>query len=76
MVKNGSAKAGVAGDVASIPGSGRPTLPLKKEMATCLSILTWKNPINRGAWRATAHGVAKSRAGLSTCQQHVKWNRD
>ena len=31
MVKNGSAKAGVAGDVALIPGSGRPTPPSPKE---------------------------------------------
>ena len=68
MVKNGPAKAGVAGDVAWIPGSERPPSLLKKEMATRSSILTWKNPMDRGAWQATAHEVAKSWKGLSTCQ--------
>ena len=29
-------------------------------MATHSSILTWGNPINKGAWQATVHGVAKS----------------
>ena len=28
---------------------------LKKEMATHSSILAWKIPMNRGAWRATVH---------------------
>ena len=35
--------------------------PLEKEMATHSSILAWEIPMNRGAWQATAHGVAKSR---------------
>ena len=39
--------------------------PLEKEMATHSSILTWKNPKDGGAWRATLHGVAKSRIQLS-----------
>ena len=29
-------------------------------MATYSSILAWRIPMDRGAWRATAHGVAKS----------------
>ena len=33
--------------------------PLKKEIATPSSILAWENPMNRGAWWATVHGVAK-----------------
>ena len=33
--------------------------PLEKEMATHSSTLAWKNPMDRGAWWATAHGVAK-----------------
>ena len=33
--------------------------PLEKEMATHSSILAWKNPMDRGAWQATVHGVAK-----------------
>ena len=43
--------------------------PLEKEMATHSSILAWRiawriawteNPMDGGAWRATAHRVAKS----------------
>ena len=34
---------------------------LEKEMATHSSILAWKNPMDREAWWATVHGVAKSR---------------
>ena len=35
--------------------------PLEKGMATHSSILAWKIPIDRGAWRATVQGVVKSR---------------
>ena len=38
---------------------------LKKGMATHSSILAWRIPIDRGAWWATVHGVAKSQSGLS-----------
>ena len=34
--------------------------PLEEEMATHFSTLAWKNPMNRGAWWATVHGVATS----------------
>ena len=34
--------------------------PLEAGMATHSSIIAWKIPMNRGAWRATVHGVAKS----------------
>ena len=37
---------------------------LGKEMATHSSILAWRIPMNRGAWRATVHGVAKSQTRL------------
>ena len=39
--------------------------PLEEEMATHSSILAWENPISRGAWQATVHGVAKSGIQLS-----------
>ena len=39
--------------------------PLEKEMATHSSILAWKNLMDRGAWWAAVHGVAKSWAQLS-----------
>ena len=35
--------------------------PFKEGMATHSSILAWRIPIDRGAWWATVHGVAKSR---------------
>ena len=59
MVKNPPADAGEAG---SIPGSGRSPgrgngYPLQ---SSCL-----ENPMNREAWRVTAHGVLKGRARLS-----------
>ena len=34
--------------------------PLEKGMATDCSILAWRIPMDRGAWWATVHGVAKS----------------
>ena len=34
--------------------------PLEKEMATYSSILAWEiNPMDRGAWHAIVHGIAK-----------------
>ena len=39
--------------------------PLEKEMATHSSILAWRYPMDREAWWATVHGVAKSGARLS-----------
>ena len=35
--------------------------PLKEGMATHSSILIWRIPMDRGAWWATVHGVAKGR---------------
>jgi len=33
--------------------------PLEKEMATHSNIFAWGNPMDRRAWRAAVHGVAK-----------------
>ena len=33
-------------------------------MAIPSNVLAWRIPIDRGAWRATVHGVKKSRTGL------------
>ena len=38
--------------------------PLEEEMATCSGILAWDDPMDRGAWRAAVHGVAKSQTRL------------
>ena len=34
--------------------------PLDEAMETHSSILAWRIPMDRGAWRATVHGAAKS----------------
>ena len=39
--------------------------PLEKEMAAHSRIHVWKNPIDRGAWWATVHGVTNSQTQLS-----------
>ena len=39
--------------------------PLEESMATHSSLLAWRIPLDRGAWRATVHGAAKSWTQLS-----------
>ena len=39
--------------------------PLEAGMATHSSILAWRIPMDRGAWRATGHRVARSQTQLS-----------
>ena len=34
--------------------------PLEKGMATHSSVPAWRIPVDRGAWQAAVHGVAKS----------------
>ena len=51
-----------AGDQGLIPGSGRSQ---EKKMSTHSSIVAWRIPMDRGAWRATVHGVTKSQTRLS-----------
>ena len=46
------------GDLGLIPGWED---PLEEGMATHSSILAWRKPVDRGAWQATVHRVAKSR---------------
>ena len=67
VVKNPSADVGDVRDMGSIPGSGRSPggghgNPLQY---SCL-----ENPMDRGAWRATVHGVAKSRTQLNWLSTH------
>ena len=38
--------------------------PLGKGTAANSSILAWRNPMDRGAWWATVHGVAKNQTPL------------
>ena len=58
-----------AGEPGSIPRLGRSSgegndSPLQY---SCL-----KNPMDRGAWQATAHGVAKSRTQLKRLSTHTR----
>ena len=62
VVKNPTVNAGDIRDMGSIPGSGRSpgeghSNPLQN---SCL-----ENPMDRGAWQATVHGVRKSWTTLS-----------
>ena len=57
MVKNSPANAGDAGDVGLIPGLGR---SLGEGNGNPLQCSCLENPMDRGAWRAAVHGVAKS----------------
>ena len=62
VVKNPPVNAGDTGDICSIPGLGRSPggghgNPLQY---SCL-----ENPMDRGAWWATVHGIAKSLTRLS-----------
>ena len=38
-------------------------------MATHSSALAWKNPMGRGAWWATVHGIARVKQDLVAKQQ-------
>ena len=40
--------------------------PMEELMTTHSSILAWRISMNRGAWRATVHGVTKSQTWLRT----------
>ena len=50
------------GELGSIPGSGRSP---GEGNGNPLQYSCLENPMDRGAWWATAHGVAKSRTRLS-----------
>ena len=41
-----------------VPSLGREE-PLEEGTATHSTILAWRIPMDRGAWRATVHGVAE-----------------
>ena len=69
VIKNPPANAGDLRDVSSIPGSGRSPgegngNPLQD---SCL-----ENPMDRGAWQATVHRVAKSRVQLKWVSTHTQ----
>ena len=61
VVKNPPAIQGAAGDAGSIPGSGR---FLGGGHGNPLQYSCLENPMDRGAWWATFHGVTKSQTQL------------
>ena len=73
MVKNPPANAGDTGDAGSTPGSerspeggyGKPLQYSRLGQYSCLG-----NLMDRGAWQATAHGVAKSRTARVRAHMH------
>ena len=65
--KDSTCSAGATGDMGSIPGSGR------SPGGGCGSLIQYsclENPMNRGAWRATVHGIAKSHTRLKKFTSH------
>ena len=62
MVKNQPANAGGIRDVSLIPGSER---FLGEENGNPFPYSCLGNPMERGAWQATVHGIAKSQTQLS-----------
>ena len=67
-IKNSPANAGVAGDTGLIPESGR---CLGGGNGNTLQYSCLENPMDRGAWWATVHGVAKKLKQLSTMSRTV-----
>ena len=63
VVKNSPANAGDIRDTGLIPGLGR-FPPSGGEHGTSLEYFCLENPMDRGAWWATVHGLTKSQTRL------------
>ena len=63
MVKNPPANAGDVRDAGLIPRSGRSP---GERNGNPLQYSCLENPMDRGAWQATVHGVARVRHNLAT----------
>ena len=61
VVKNPPANAGDIRDMGSIPGSGRSSRGEHNNPLQCFCL---ENPMDRGPWQATVHGMAKSQTRL------------
>ena len=68
VVKNLPAKAGDIREPGSIPGSGRSP---GGGHGNPLQYSYMKNPMDRGAWRAMVHRVAKSQTRLKQLSTHT-----
>ena len=58
-----------AGDLGLIPGLGRSSA---EENGNPLQYSFFENPLDRGCWRATVHGDAKSLTGLGNYHFHFQ----
>ena len=68
VVKNLPVNAGDAGDAGSITGLGR---SLGGGHGNLLQYSCLENPMDRGTWQATVHGVAKSQTRLRQLSTHA-----
>ena len=66
--KESTCNTGDAGDMGSIPGSGRPLGVGHDNPLQCSSL---ENPMDREAWWAPAHGVPKSQTRLKQLSTHA-----
>ena len=69
MVKDPPAHAGDTGDAGSIPWVGK--IPWRRGWKPTPVFLPG-NPMDRGAWQATAHSVAKSWTPLKCLSLHTQ----
>ena len=72
VVKNLPANAEDIRDSGSIPGSGRSP---GGEHGNALQYSSLENPMDRGAWQATVHGVARNQMLLKPLSTHVHTKR-
>ena len=73
VVKNLPAKAGDIKDTGSIPRLG---VHPGGGNSNSLQYSFLGNPMDRGAWQATVHGIAKSQTRLSDKHRYVERPRD
>ena len=57
VINNSPANSGDVRDASSIPESGD---PLEEGIGNPLQYACLENPMDRGAWRATVHGITQS----------------
>ena len=69
VVRNPPANAGDIRDSGSIPGSGSSPGGLQSNLLQCSCL---ENPMDRGAWQATVHGVAKGQTRLKRLSMHAR----
>ena len=69
VVKNLPANAGVPGGTGLVPGLGRSP---GGEHGNPLQYCRLENPLGRGAWWATVHGVTKSQTRLKRLGLHMQ----